>query len=157
MVKLETLTSCLRELFLQHELSAGLGIRETGQKRQEQSLSHFQLRVNFSLSVNLTCTLRQYLLLAYKLTSQRRRHCKHPAVRVLQDYCFVKKLCPGQGPLMSYNHWRILQGIHKLPACGSSGHVWRLHILGARLIHLKQLIHRQLLLRVNRSITLDTL
>lgn len=43
-VKLETLTFCLQNLFWQYEHSAGLGIKEIGQKRQGL-LSHFQLQI----------------------------------------------------------------------------------------------------------------
>ena len=75
-VKLETLTSCLQELFLQCEFAAGLGIKRGRPKETRMILSHFQLRANFALLVNLTGLLRQYLLLAYSLTPRRKLHFK---------------------------------------------------------------------------------
>lgn len=117
--KLETLTFCLQKLFWQYELSVSLGASERQARRDKDN---FCLSVtNFALSVNVTGMLRQYLLLVYKLSPQRKLWT--PNSGALSTV----------GPTVELQQPSHPQGIHKLPAWGSSGHVRRQCTFGGQI------------------------
>lgn len=117
--KLETLTFCLQKLFWQYELSVSLGASE----RPEETRTIFvSLSVtNFALSVNVTGMLRQDLLLAYNLSPQRKLWTPNSGA--------LSRV----GPTVELRQPSHPQGIHKLPAWGSSGHVWRQCTFGGQI------------------------